>query len=194
MITDYYKKQLELMAGKKAFKEKCNSYDEIKEFVLNKNPQSILDFGCARGNLINLLKKDFPNIIIEGYDPGIDEFSILPSGQYECLISNDVLEHVEIKYLEETLKTIDNYFTDSAWIIIACYPAKKILPDGRNAHLIIKSPIWWMNKISKIMKQSKIKKSEIVVKNPESDILDKVTKDIIVPQSKQIELRLILEK
>ena len=89
---------------------------------------------------------------------------------------------------------IDDYFTKSAWLIIACYPAKKILPDGRNAHLIVENPTWWLDKISNTMLKSKISKSKVVIRNPDSDILNKKTKQIIVSKGNQIELRLIMEK
>jgi hypothetical protein len=194
MITDQYKKQLELMADKNAFKGKSVFYDEIKHFISEKNPSSILDFGCAQGNLIELIKEDFPDILIDGYDPGVARFSTVPNQQYDCLFSNDVLEHIEPVYLDETLKKIDDYFTKSAWLIIACYPAKKILPDGRNAHLIVENPTWWLDKISNTMLKSKISKSEVVIRNPDSDILNKKTKQIIVSKGNQIELRLIMEK
>jgi hypothetical protein len=194
VITDQYKKQLELMADKKAFKGKSVFYNEIKQFISERGPSSILDFGCAQGNLIELIKKDFSNMLIDGYDPGVAKFSTVPNQQYDCLLSNDVLEHIEPAYLDETLRKIDNYFTKSAWIIIACYPAKKLLPDGRNAHLIVNTPTWWLDKISNTMVKSKITKSEVVIKNPDSDILNKKTKQIIVSKGNQIELCLIMEK
>jgi hypothetical protein len=60
-------------------------------------------------------------------------------------MSTDVLEHVEPVYLEETLKFLS---TKSRYIYhqIACSPAKLILPDGRNAHLIIEGQEWWRQK------------------------------------------------
>jgi hypothetical protein len=194
VITDQYKDQLKLMADKNTFKGKSNFYDEIKQFISERDPSSILDFGCAQGNLIELIKKDFSNILIDGYDPGVAKFSIAPTQQYDCLVSNDVLEHIEPAHLDETLRKIDDYFTKSAWLIIACYPAKKHLPDRRNAHLIVNTPAWWIDKISTIMIKSKISKSEIVIKNPDTDILNKKTKQIIIPKGNQIELWLIMEK
>jgi hypothetical protein len=35
----------------------------------------------------------------------------------------------------------------AGWFRIACYPAKKHLPDGRNAHLIVESPAWWREQL-----------------------------------------------
>jgi hypothetical protein len=35
----------------------------------------------------------------------------------------------------------------AGWFRIACYPAKKYLPDGRNAHLIVELPEWWRKQL-----------------------------------------------
>ena len=37
--------------------------------------------------------------------------------------------------------------TVAGWFRIACYPAKKQLPDGRNAHLIVEKPEWWREQL-----------------------------------------------
>jgi hypothetical protein len=49
--------------------------------------------------------------------------------------------------IDDTLKIINTLFTKSAFLLIASYPAKKHLPDGRNAHLIIESFDWWKTKL-----------------------------------------------
>lgn len=195
MITDEYKKQLEQMANRHLFKEKIFFYNDIKKYVEKEKPSSLLDFGCAHGKLIEMLKEDFSTItVIDGYDPGVKQFEKIPSRTYDCLISNDVIEHIEPAFLDTTLEKIDSYFIKSAWIIIACYPAKKFLSDGRNAHLTIQQPDWWVEKIKKVMKNSTIKESSVIVKNPDSDILNKKTGKVLVPKGHQLELRLILEK
>jgi len=63
------------------------------------------------------------------------------------LISTDVLEHIEPFFLDDVLKDIHNLFQKNAFLIIATSPAKKFLPDGRNAHLIVETPGWWKEKI-----------------------------------------------
>lgn len=179
MISDSYKEQLQnFHKSKKTFLNSNSKYIDIKKFVEQYDPKSIIDFGCAQGKLIEELKKDFPLITtIDGYDPGVEEFQELKELTYECLISNDVIEHIEPEYLENTLRLIDNLFYRSAWLIIACYPAKKKLPDGRNAHLIIEPPSFWEEAISKTMVKSKI-----------------VQKERIELHEGKPELRLILEK
>ena len=34
-----------------------------------------------------------------------------------------------------------------AFLVIACRPANRHLDDGRNAHLIVEPPDWWLKKI-----------------------------------------------
>jgi len=86
---------------------------------------------------------------VAGYDPGMPEFENLPDDKFEVLISTDVLEHVEPEMIDNTLQAVNNLFTKSCYLLIASYPAKKYLPDGRNAHLIIESFEWWKDKIIK---------------------------------------------
>lgn len=195
MITDEYKKQLQKLHSKKAFSEKNLWYDDVKTFLEKEKPNSLIDFGCSHGGLISKIKTDFPNIsIVDGYDPGVPEFEKLPTKVYDTLISTDVIEHIEPEILDDTLKYIESLFTKSAWIIIACYPAKKYLPDGRNAHLTVEPPEWWLDKLEKTMRDSKIVWQEIIVKNPDKVIKNKVNGGVLVDKGQQIEIRLELKK
>ena len=196
MITEQYKKYLHELHSRNKFSEKNLWYDDIKSFISNEPlPDSVLDFGCSHGALIQKIKNDFSEIkVVDGYDPGVLKFEKKPSRTYEMLVSTDVIEHIEPDFLDETLVYIDSLFEKTAWIIIACYPAKKSLPDGRNAHLTIETPKWWLNKVQKLMSRSQISHYEIVVQNPDNDIKKKNSNEILVPKGQQIELRLVLRK
>lgn len=197
MITDQYKKHLSSLHQQHRFVESNFWYDDIRSYInqSTNRPASILDFGCAHGGLIQKLKNDFPDVTcIDGYDPGVKQYENKPTKYYDLLISTDVIEHIEPQYLDQTLAYIDSLFAKDAWIIIACYPAKKFLPDGRNAHLIIENPDWWIAKIRDVMILSKIESWEIKILNPDKPIRNKKTKEILVPIGKQIELRLVLKK
>lgn len=194
MISEKYKQQLVSMQKKKAFSEKNKNIGAIKNFISDNRPASVLDFGCAHGDLITQLKSEFPAIEFHGYDPGVEKFNIFPRSKYDCVISNDVIEHIEPNFLDQTLNSIDQLFTNQCWLIIACYPARKMLPDGRNAHLTIKDPDWWTKKICEMMPTSRIIKQEVVIKNPNDDVKDKRTKKTLIPKGNQKELRVILSK
>lgn len=178
LITEEYKNNLKQLQKNNKFKGLLVKYEPVKNFVQTYQPESIIDYGCAKGKLIEQLRSDFPEIrVIDGYDPGVPEFEKIPLDSYDCLISNDVIEHFEPEFLEQSLRQMNDLFTRSAWLIIACYPAKKSLPDGRNAHLIIKSPDWWRQRIKECFRDCKINHDEVVEFAPGKP-----------------ELRLILEK
>jgi len=115
-------------------------------FIVNNNPQTILDFGCGKGKLIETLKVQFPDKTITGYDPANPDFDhSIDDKFYDLIYSSDVLEHIEPEFIDQTLAYLS---TKSKYIyhLIALSPAKLILPDGRNAHLIQESPEWWKQK------------------------------------------------
>ena len=115
----------------------------------NWSPNSLIDYGCGKGHILSYLRERFPNIVIDGYDPAIPMFSKLPNRTYDCLFSNDVLEHIEPEYLTSVLKNINELSIKYIWLRIDTMPARKTLPDGRNAHLILEADNWWHNTISR---------------------------------------------
>ena len=110
---------------------------------------SILDYGCGSGNLGEAVNSIFKIADITNYDPFIEKYLKEPEGKFDIVTCFDVMEHVEIQYVPNTIK----YIADKAKYVIVfcicCVDAKKTLPDGRNAHITQKSPQWWITQISK---------------------------------------------
>jgi hypothetical protein len=166
-ISEEYKKQIQFLHSQEKFNSALVKYSSVKEFIEIYRPESILDYGCANGGLIEQIKKDFPTINpVDGFDPAVPKFEIIKEKSYDCVISNDVIEHIEPEFLDQTLRQIENLFESYAWLIIACYPAKKCLPDGRNAHLTVESPNWWIEKINNVFTNSSFLHREIVEFRP----------------------------
>ena len=115
---------------------------DIQQWVDKYQPQTFLDYGCGKGGLVNTLN-DIKEGCCIGYDPGIAQYAVEPSAPAEMLISTDVLEHIEPEFIDNVLQHINGLFTRVAYLLIATCPAKKALPDGRNAHLIQQEPDWW---------------------------------------------------
>lgn len=143
-------------------------FKSINQIIKSTNSISIIDFGCGKA------KYYFENIEIEGlkfdnvahywgikkyylYDPGVESFSKYPIEKADGVISIDVIEHIPE---QDVLNFIDRIFKLSnkfIFMVIACYPAIKNLPDGRNVHLSIKSSDEW----KKIISEFKIKYPQI---------------------------------
>lgn len=146
MISESLKKAYEEIHLNTPFGKRSKIPKELKKFIEKNKPKSICDFGCGKGNLIETLKENYPDIVLVGYDPANEKFNApIEDKFFDLLISTDVLEHVEPEYINKTLEFLS---TKSRYIYhkIALSPAKLILPDGRNAHLIQESSDWWRKK------------------------------------------------
>lgn len=96
----------------------------------------ILDYGCGKKTLEK--KLGFP---IKNYDPAIPGCEKAEPADF--VYCGDVLEHIEPECIEDVLSHISSLCKEKALLVIATSPAKRILPDGRNAHILLKSPDWW---------------------------------------------------
>lgn len=119
---------------------------------------TVLDFGSGKG----LFYQDAPGYpsksrfktltnwhgaVVICYDPGFTPFSEPVTGQYDIVISTDVIEHIPEQDIPWVLDKLFAYATHAVYIVAACYPANKHLPDGTNAHCTLQSPEWWRNQI-----------------------------------------------
>lgn len=144
MISENYKKIYTEIHEKTKFGKRSKIPDFLAEFVENISPNSILDFGCGKGNLVEKLKEIHSKKDIIGFDPANPRFDF-PLHPVDLIVSTDVLEHIEPDLIDITLKEIADNCTHT-YHLISCAPAKLILPDGRNAHLIQETPDWWRKK------------------------------------------------
>lgn len=112
--------------------------DPVLDFAQKLNTRDILDYGCGKATL----QKGIP-FPIQNYDPCNPEYERRPSPA-EIVICTDVLEHIEIGCLADVLNDLASLTKKMLLVNVACRPAKKFLPDGRNAHLIQETPNWWL--------------------------------------------------
>ena len=135
LISEQYRKQL--VAMHKSLPRFGIGSKHRKEFIASLGYENILDYGCGKGRLG----------IGKSYDPAVKEFSEDPAPA-DLVVCTDVLEHIEPECLDDVLKHIRSKMLKAGYFTIGCSPAAKKLPDGRNAHLIIKPPEWWVKKLS----------------------------------------------
>lgn len=115
--------------------------------------KTVIDYGCGKAEQyfkMALHKKWGVRLAL--YDIGVPEYAIKPTGTYDATLCIDVLEHLEEEAVLETLTELDQYAKKVVIASIATRPAKKTLPDGRNAHLTIKPEDWWVEQITKVAK------------------------------------------
>lgn len=151
-ISREYADQLNQMhtAEKKKLGHGVEPPQKLVTLIESVGPKTILDFGCGKGNMLRAVQEKFPNTRVYGYDPGTIDYKEFPKETIDLIYSADVLEHIEPEFLDETL--LDLFLSAKIhYHNIACFPAKKRLPDGRNCHLIIEEPEWWLNRVKDII-------------------------------------------
>ena len=126
--------------GGTKFFHTVNSYIEVAD-------ETILDYGCGKGMLVQALAEANPDKTIIGYDPAVPEYSApVQELKVDFIVCTDVLEHIEPEYLDATLYRLSS-MADRAYYVACHVPAVKELTDGRNAHLIVEDHTWWLNKL-----------------------------------------------
>jgi SAM-dependent methyltransferase len=172
--SDSYKETLKDLHKSKAFGNKSSIPQEVIDCIEKYQVTSILDFGCGKGNFLTTLKEQYPDITVFGFDPGNDLFSTLPD-KVDMIYSSDVLEHIEPEHLTETLVDLKKRCFKVMYHLIACHPAKRIMNDGRNAHLIIENPTWWQAKLQnvdyQIVSEKIIQYQAVPKKGPTIDVV-----------------------
>lgn len=121
----------------------------VEALIRENGVRSLVDYGCGRGLLLEaLIERDevHPDRVC-GYDPGVIGRDSIPEGiRFDMLVSTDVLEHIEPDCLYAVLDHMRS-LADLAYLNIHTGPARAVLPDGRNAHLIQKPWDWWQERL-----------------------------------------------
>lgn len=106
----------------------------------------VLDYGAGKGRLGVALRQQIQRpLTIHHYDPAIPQWSALPQ-PCEFVACIDVLEHIEPHLLDNVLDDLQRVVAGVGVFTVHILPAVKVLPDGRNAHLIQQPPAWWLPK------------------------------------------------
>ncbi len=135
----------------------------VDDLATRMGAQTILDYGCGKATLARHLKC---GAMVLHYDPAVPEYAAMPAPA-DFVVSLDVLEHIEPDCLDDVLNHIKSVTKNMAMLAIATAPSKRFLADGRNTHLIVENPQWWVAKaqeiFSKVQAQSNADPTEGVV-------------------------------
>lgn len=144
---DYIKQYKLLYKRKKNYgKTSIKLYDMLKKIINDLNISSVLDYGCGKSKLLDLIKKN-SKIKIFKYDPAIKKYSKLTKNKTDLVICTDVLQHVPLYDLDRVLKEIKS---KGIYILfyIKCTNHKTKLPNGTYANCTVYDKKWWLEKLS----------------------------------------------
>lgn len=150
LISDDYRKQQEQMHRNSDYGVASQFYAPIVAQAMNRfGVQEVLDYGAGKGRLGQTLMRD--RLVghafrMQHYDPAIPDWASDPE-PCEMVACIDVLEHIEPHLIDNVLDDLQRLTLQVGVFSVATTAAVKTLPDGRNAHLIIEPPSWWLPRI-----------------------------------------------
>ncbi|MEE9494797.1 MAG: hypothetical protein V3W04_15665 [Gammaproteobacteria bacterium] len=130
----------------------------VAHLIKETHAKSLLDFGCGKGKLYQdapecpagsrfKVMPTWQDTLVTCYDPGYAPYSGLFESCYDAVITTDVVEHIPEEDIPWVLDKLFKHAHLFLYVVAACYPAKKIMPDGSNAHCTQQSPEWWQGQM-----------------------------------------------
>jgi hypothetical protein len=114
----------------------------LLHFMRAADATDLIDYGAGKGTLARWMP---PEYTVVNYDPVT--YPDLPEPA-DFVVSLDVLEHIEPECLDAVLDHIRALTKKAAFLLIATREARKVLEDGRNAHLIVQPADWWFHRVN----------------------------------------------
>jgi hypothetical protein len=135
----------------------------IKALIKLTGARTILDYGAGKGQQYVPLRItdaeeriEYPDIRsfwgvdeIRCYDPGYQPFTQLPTGKFDGVVCTDVLEHCPEEDIPWILDELFAFADKFVYGNVACFPARKRLPSGGNAHCTVKPASWWEEQLAR---------------------------------------------
>lgn len=143
LITDPYRElNRRLHAGGKFGRNGDKWAAEVAAIAAREQLHDLLDYGCGQGALCRALRDLAPGLALREYDPAIAGKE-QPPAPAEFVVCTDVIEHVEPDCLASVLDDLQRVSRKWLFAVVSTRPAKKLLEDGRNAHLIVQPESFW---------------------------------------------------
>jgi len=130
----------------------------IAKIIQDSNAQSLSDYGAGKGRLKGELEALGIFTDYRPYDPAYPDYG--PPRAADLSVCIDVLEHAEPEYLDNIIHDLYKITLRCGLFTIHTGPTKKMLPDGRNAHLIQAPPSFWLPKLCQFFEISHLQKTD----------------------------------
>ena len=145
-ISEDYRAEQQKLHGNKRYGVASLTYAPLVSKLLKIGKcHSLSDYGAGKCNLkVALGLSDGGPVAYQPYDPAFPAYG--PPRPADLVTCIDVLEHIEPASLDAVLSEISSISQRLAFLTVHTGPAKKVLTDGRNAHLIQESTSWWLSR------------------------------------------------
>lgn len=139
--------------------------EAIAALVEQHKPHRMLDFGSGRGlqYLKRRVHERWGGMVPHCYDIGVSGLNEKPEGKFGGVICTDMLEHIDKPDVPAMLDGLIGYVDPGGFLFlgISCRPTRKKLPDGRDVHLTIEVPRWWIFQICEAIARANVDMPDI---------------------------------
>jgi len=148
LLTEEYRQLLAQKHGTGGWKDPAAGQyvDIIIKHAQELGETRLLDYGSGGGGLKRILTERGGYEVTE-YEPSREDL-MHNNTPHNYVVSIDVLEHIEPDLLDNVLDDLQRVTLKGGYFTVSTRAAGQQLPDGRNAHLIIKPFEWWKEKIA----------------------------------------------
>ena len=151
LISPEYREQQEKLHENPNYGVASMQYaDTVINLINTLGVTEVLDYGAGKGRLGMTITENEEKLMgplqLYQYDPGVEEIAEAPDPA-QMVVCIDVLEHIEPELLDNVLDDLKRVTDKVGFFTIHTGPAVKVLPDGRNAHLIQEDYTWWLPKL-----------------------------------------------
>lgn len=152
LISEQYRDQQRQLHARGDYGTASAAYaEQVAKIIDRHGVQRLLDYGA--GSKLTLIRTISERRLAHTkfeyvpFEPAVEQYS-KPPEPCQMVACIDVLEHIEPDCLDAVLDDLKRVTLEVGFFTVACGPAAKVLPDGRNAHLIQEPPEWWLPKIT----------------------------------------------
>lgn len=150
LITDDYREVQRKLHENPDYGRASEAYAPLVAKMIDQfEVDELLDYGAGKLRLLKtiadkrLVSRRFRYV---PYEPADERYSERPM-PCEMVTCIDVLEHVEPDCLDDVLDDLQRITARIGFFTVHCGPAAKVLPDGRNAHLIQEGLAFWVPRL-----------------------------------------------
>lgn len=126
----------------------------VARLIESTGARTVLDYGAGKATHYAPVEGEdadsalrraeaWPGVTVRCYDPAHPPFAALPRERFDGVVSTDVVEHLAPFDVPWVIDRLFAHARRFVFVVAACYPARKTLPDGRNAHTTLQPAAWW---------------------------------------------------
>ena len=142
LISEAYRaEQVRLHADPRGYGGRGRKWaDTVREVARTYGCVSMLDYGCGQGSLAVALAGS--GLQVAEYDPAVAGKDA-PPAPADLVVCTDVLEHVEPERIWAVVGHLTSLSAKALFVVVSLVETAKTLSDGRQAHILLRSPEWW---------------------------------------------------